>query len=89
GIHVNRMPKLGFIDAVNPEAFGFVNASEVLRGCHIIPAFEHGKTDQFLIGLARQENEDNEDFFRFYVNMWADCDMFMRFRGGGVGHKST
>ncbi|KAJ3925142.1 MAG: hypothetical protein NXY57DRAFT_949196 [Lentinula lateritia] len=91
GIHVNRMPKLGFIDAVNPEAFGFVDPSEVLRGCHIIPAFEHGKTDQFLIGpsLARHENEDNEDFFRFYVNMWADRDMFMRFRGGGVGHKST
>ncbi|KAJ3925316.1 MAG: hypothetical protein NXY57DRAFT_89260 [Lentinula lateritia] len=55
---------------------------------HVI---EHGKTDQFLNGpsLARQENEDNEDFFQFYVNMWADRDMFMRFRGGGVGHKST
>ncbi|KAJ3849673.1 hypothetical protein EV368DRAFT_67254 [Lentinula lateritia] len=74
GIHVNHMPKLGFIDAVNPEAFGFVNPSEVLCGCHIIPAFEHEKTDQFLISpsLARQENEDNEDFFRFYVNIYQN-----------------
>ncbi|KAJ3807711.1 hypothetical protein F5876DRAFT_15890, partial [Lentinula aff. lateritia] len=81
------MPKLGFIDTSNPELFGFVNPSNVIRGCHIIPAFSDGKTDQFLVGpsLARREADNGEDYFRYYVNMWVDRDMFMRFRGGGVG----
>ncbi|KAG0695610.1 hypothetical protein DFH29DRAFT_879939 [Suillus ampliporus] len=29
------------------------------------------------------------DFMYFYVNHFVDRDMFMRFRGGGVGHKMT
>ncbi|KAE9382735.1 hypothetical protein BT96DRAFT_845113, partial [Gymnopus androsaceus JB14] len=110
GICSKRMPKVGFIDAENPEAFGFVNPSDVLRACHIMPAPAYGKTDQFLVGpsLARRESDNHEDYFRYYVNMyvhsfikpfldfysrfysrWPDRDMFMRFRGGGVGHRST
>ncbi|KAH7877053.1 uncharacterized protein C8R40DRAFT_1168980 [Lentinula edodes] len=91
GISTKHMPKLGFIDTSNPESFGFVDPSNVIRGCHIIPAFSDGKTDQFLVGpsLARREADNGEDYFRYYVNMWVDRDMFMRFRGGGVGHKST
>lgn len=108
GIRSKRMPQVGFIEAENPEAFGFVNPSDVIRGCHVIPAFNYGQTDQYLVGpsLARQESDCDEDYFRYYVNMyvsqifflacysrfysrWPDRDMFMRFRGGGVGHKST
>ncbi|KAJ3766797.1 hypothetical protein FB446DRAFT_708323 [Lentinula raphanica] len=91
GIHTKRMPSLGFIDAHDPEAFGFVDPSDVIRACHIIPAYAYEKTTQFLPGpsLARQESDNNEDYFRYYVNMWVDRDMFMRFRGGGVGHKAT
>ncbi|KAJ3768540.1 hypothetical protein FB446DRAFT_602199, partial [Lentinula raphanica] len=93
GIHAKRMPSLGFIDAQaqDPEAFGFVDPSDVLRACHIVPGFAHEKTTQFLPGssLARQESDKIEDYFRYYVNMWVDRDMFMRFRGGGVGHKAT
>ncbi|KAJ3848013.1 hypothetical protein EV368DRAFT_68637, partial [Lentinula lateritia] len=86
GISTKHMPKLGFINSSNPESFGFVNPSNVIRGCHIIPAFSDGKTDQFLVGpsLARREADNGEDYFRYYVNMWVDRDMFMRFCGGGV-----
>lgn len=71
GIHARRMPRLGFIDANNPEAFGFVDPNLVLRGCHIIPDFNEGLTDQFLPGhsFARQETDNNEDYFRYCVNM--------------------
>ncbi|KAJ3804112.1 hypothetical protein F5876DRAFT_70902 [Lentinula aff. lateritia] len=91
GISTKHMPKLSFINTSNPESFGFVNPSNVIRGCHIIPAFSDGKTDQFLVGpsLARREADNGEDYFRYYMNMWVYRDMFMSFRGGGVGHKST
>ncbi|KAJ3755244.1 hypothetical protein EV360DRAFT_86085 [Lentinula raphanica] len=91
GIHAKRMPSLGFIDAQDPEAFGFVDPSNIIRACHVIPAFAYEKTSQFLPGssLARQGSDKIQDYFRYYVNMWVDRDMFMRFRGGGVGHKAT
>ncbi|KAJ3816999.1 hypothetical protein F5880DRAFT_1618699 [Lentinula raphanica] len=91
GIHAKSMPAVGFMDAHDPEAFGFVNPSDIIRGCHVVPGFNHGTTTQFLpsSSLARQDSDDNKDYFRYYVNMWVDRDMFMRFRGGGVGHKST
>ncbi|KAJ3765313.1 hypothetical protein FB446DRAFT_655470, partial [Lentinula raphanica] len=62
GIHAKRMPSLGFIDAQDPEAFGFVDPSDVLRACHI--GFAHEKTTQFLPGSswARQESDKNEDY---------------------------
>jgi hypothetical protein len=73
GIRFKRMPKVGFIDVENQEAFGFVNPADVIRACHIIPAFAHGKTDQFLAGhsLARRESENDEDYFRYYVSMYV------------------
>lgn len=73
GIRSKRMPKVGFIDVENPEAFGFVDPGNVLRGCHIMPAPEYGRTDQFLVGpsLARQESDNDEDYFRYYVNMYV------------------
>ncbi|KAE9391227.1 hypothetical protein BT96DRAFT_1001541 [Gymnopus androsaceus JB14] len=88
GIHAKRMPKLGFINANNPEAFGFLDPSNVIHGCHNEPAFAFGVTDQFLVGssIAHQERDKDMDYFRYYVNMWPDHDMFMRFRGGGIRH---
>lgn len=71
GIHAKRMPKLGFIDASNPEAFGFIDPGNVIRGCHIEPAFALGTTDQFLVGpsIGRQERDKDMDYFRYYANM--------------------
>lgn len=67
------MPKLGFIDANDPEAFGFLDPSSVIRGCHIEPAFISGTTDQFLIGpsIARQDRDGDMDYFCYYVNMYV------------------
>ncbi|KAF8488597.1 hypothetical protein F5888DRAFT_1893304 [Russula emetica] len=33
--------------------------------------------------------DGEEDWDSFYVNFFADRDVFMRFRGGGVGHLGT
>ncbi|KIM48502.1 hypothetical protein M413DRAFT_7405 [Hebeloma cylindrosporum] len=52
-------------------AFGFVDPADVVRAVHLIPWFSEGRTKDMLgPSIAR----------------FVDRDMFMRFRGGGVGH---
>ncbi|PPQ73389.1 hypothetical protein CVT24_008509 [Panaeolus cyanescens] len=72
-------------------AFGFIDPANVIRAVHLIPAFHHGHTKGLLgaSDLARQPEEEDSDWNFFYVNIFADRDMMMRFRGGGVGHLST
>ncbi|KAJ7053101.1 hypothetical protein C8F01DRAFT_1330682 [Mycena amicta] len=96
GLHVNRNPRIGFVPADSESAFGFVDPAAVLRACHIVPAFHYGYDDNGLarsIGRPRHEVDDKDqpdmDWAYYYVLMYADRDMVMRFRGGGIGHKST
>ncbi|KXN81816.1 hypothetical protein AN958_03734 [Leucoagaricus sp. SymC.cos] len=54
------------------------------------PAFHLGQIDTLLHPLiARSSAEDDQDWLCYYVNIFVDHDMLMRYRGGGVGHKST
>ncbi|KAJ7077570.1 hypothetical protein C8R44DRAFT_911496, partial [Mycena epipterygia] len=57
----------------------------VIRGAHIIPAFAWGKTKE-LLAHGSVETTDEEDWQYYYVNFFVDRDMYMRYRGGGVGH---
>ncbi|KAF8223514.1 hypothetical protein L208DRAFT_1102319, partial [Tricholoma matsutake] len=53
-------------------------------GVHLIPAFAYGKTDGLLgPSIACPLKDNDQDWQYFYVNMFVDRDMFMRFRGGG------
>ena len=66
------LPKIGFVpeDGDSP-AFGFLDPSLVIHGCHLIPAFINGRTNQLLRGsasVARQPDEI-DDWARYYVNM--------------------
>lgn len=49
------------------DAFGFVNPSNVLRTCHLIPAFARGKVGVGLSRLAR----DSSDWAAYYVNRYV------------------
>ncbi|KAJ7054561.1 hypothetical protein C8F01DRAFT_995281 [Mycena amicta] len=96
GLHVNRNPRIGFLPADDPDAFGFVDPAAVLRACYIVPAFHYGYHDNGLgrsVGRPRQEVDDERqpdmDWAYYYVVMYADRDMVMRFRGDGIGHVST
>ncbi|PFH46468.1 hypothetical protein AMATHDRAFT_154838, partial [Amanita thiersii Skay4041] len=58
-------------------------------GVHLIPAFHYGHTPALLPpSNICHPDEHNEDWRYFYVNIFIDRDMLMRFRGGGVGHES-
>lgn len=51
----------------NEDAFGFVDPGDILRACHIIPAFSGGKKFNDEVGLSRCAN-DSRDWSRYYVN---------------------
>ncbi|KAI6117281.1 hypothetical protein EDD16DRAFT_1693060 [Pisolithus croceorrhizus] len=85
----------GFQEAQLPKvegdynAFGFLDPSFVIHGCHLIPSFSNGQTMALLqwgASVARHPT-DNDDWCSFYVNMFADHDMLCHFTAIGVGHK--
>jgi len=70
GFKQARLPKISFVPDSN-DAFGFLDPSLVIRGCHIIPAFADGRTDLLMPrgpSLSRRPGEV-DDWRAFYVNM--------------------
>ncbi len=62
--------KLGFVQ--NDEGqipFGFLDPAHVVRGCHLIPAFNAGRTRD-LLDHSFVQNE-NGDWTNFYVNEYV------------------
>jgi hypothetical protein len=71
GLKAARLPKIGFVEDIDESAFGFLDPSLVIRGCHLIPAFSEGKTSELLRTantVARPPGE-KDDWMNFYVNM--------------------
>ena len=73
GRHQARLPKIGFIPDSDEYAFGFLDPAVVLRGCHLMPAFEDGRTTGLLttvssITEARPSGEQ-DDWTNYYVGM--------------------
>jgi hypothetical protein len=72
GARVARLPKVGFVPDTDENAFGFLDPTLVLRGCHLVPAFMVGRTQSLLrttsLTAARRPNEI-DDWVNFYVIM--------------------
>ncbi|KAJ8092300.1 hypothetical protein PM082_023903 [Marasmius tenuissimus] len=70
--------------------------ARVIRVSHMIPAYEYSTVQDILPkdSLARMYEDfyegkyvkEEKDWRYFYVNLFPDMDMFMRYRGGGIGH---
>ncbi|THU94977.1 hypothetical protein K435DRAFT_587118, partial [Dendrothele bispora CBS 962.96] len=73
-----RLPRVGFMDVSDECAFGFIDPANVIRAAHLIPAFNLGRTKN-VEGLSRQEPDKNENWWRYYVGIFSDRDMFARF----------
>jgi hypothetical protein len=56
------------------DAFGFVDPSDVLRACHIVPAFSKGKTHSDNRGLSRLAR-DSSDWRSYVVNRLVQSQM--------------
>ena len=71
GLKVGRLPKIGFVPENDSQAFGFLDLSLVIRGCHLIPAFADGRSSELLttsVTAARPVGEV-DDWGAFYVNL--------------------
>ncbi|RDB25047.1 hypothetical protein Hypma_007810 [Hypsizygus marmoreus] len=70
----------------SPDAFGFLDPAEVLRGCHILPRTALGRVHADNVGIS-QCAKDSGDWKMYFVNRFVDRDMVMRYYWGlGVGH---
>lgn len=74
GFKAARLPKIGFIAETKPNAFGFLDPSVVLRGCHLVPAFASGRTNKLLKMVSPTAAclpNETDDWANFYVIMWV------------------
>ncbi|KAF9475263.1 hypothetical protein BDN70DRAFT_770904, partial [Pholiota conissans] len=87
GFKKKRLHRLQFMPSDDAAAFSFLDPDEVIRAVHLIPAFRYGKTNDLLpeVSLGRALGE-LDDWKYFFVNIFVDRDMYMRFAGGGIGH---
>lgn len=72
GFKAGRLPKFGFVPETSEtsDPFGFLDPSLVIRGCHLIPAFEDERTFDLLSvnPSAGRPLGDTNDWTAFYVN---------------------
>lgn len=72
GPKMARLPKVGFVEATDEDAFGFLDPDLIIRGSHLIPDFHSGKTSDLMPydgpTVARFPDE-KDDWMNFYINM--------------------
>jgi hypothetical protein len=67
GWDARRLDRIQFPSMVDDNTFGFIDPSDVLRSCHVIPAFSRGMLHPDGKGLSRCA-QDSSDFVAYYVN---------------------
>jgi len=72
GWQAQRLHCVGFLDAKEPGAFGFLDPALVICGVHLIPVFSQGQTGELLSppqSVARMLFNETSDWRYYYVNM--------------------
>ncbi|PIL33172.1 hypothetical protein GSI_04622 [Ganoderma sinense ZZ0214-1] len=82
----SELPMVSFPALASDSAFGFIDPSDVLRACHVIPAFARGTAHEDGVGVSLRAR-DGDDYNTYYVGCFSDRDSLMRYHWGmGVGH---
>ena len=67
-----KLPKVGFVLDSDEFTFGSLDPSLIIRGCHLIPSFVDGKTEDLLSAegpsLGRIDSEE-DDWASYYIGM--------------------
>lgn len=81
GAAPRRLERLRFVSGPLAESVGFVHPSQVLRGCHLVPAFAHGRTLDYLPTTETSVLRDEDGDWKYYymnrfvlINSHFDCD---------------
>ena len=78
GWDARRLHRLEFLPHTNPDAFGFLDPNDVIRGAHLIPGFHYGRTKELLPrSIARRPAEQDEDWVYYYINWWVSLGIFI------------
>lgn len=73
-----KLDRLRFPPMANEDAFGFLDPADVVRGCHIIPAFASGK--RYLDGRGISPcAKDSKDWRSYYVNRCVTFSALLSF----------
>lgn len=62
------------------DAFGFLDPADVLRGCHVVPAFSAGRVHpdgKFFSKLSQDQN----DWFSYYINRYVGAIIVFSLHG--------
>ena len=63
-----RLDRIGWVPENDPSgAFGFVDPARVVRACHLIPAFAHGRTTR-LVRFSQTWDTLSGDWCNYYVS---------------------
>ncbi|CDO68696.1 hypothetical protein BN946_scf184652.g23 [Trametes cinnabarina] len=86
GVHTSSLERLQYVpfcDTAWSDTFGFIDPATVIRGCHLIPAFHYGQSTSLLPPCVVRPHTG--DWAYYYLNRFADRDMFVRHLGHSVG----
>ncbi|KAI0028967.1 hypothetical protein K488DRAFT_7820, partial [Vararia minispora EC-137] len=87
GPRTKRLDRVSFVDVRLGPAFGFLDPADIVRACHLLPAFAKGKTRDLLsVASQLQDFTDGQDWNYYYVSRFVDRDMMQRYLGWGIGH---
>ncbi|KAI0027619.1 hypothetical protein K488DRAFT_60899 [Vararia minispora EC-137] len=87
GPRTKRLDRVSFVDARLGPAFGFLDPAEIVRACHLLPAFAKGKTRDLLsVASQLQDFTDGQDWKYYYVSRFVNRDMMQHYLGWGIGH---
>lgn len=68
GFRHRRLHRLRLTSVEDAEAFGFLDPDDIIRGCHLIPAFAHGRPDNGLMPALEPEESNGPLWNYYYVN---------------------
>ncbi|KAF8833568.1 hypothetical protein BDN67DRAFT_992818 [Paxillus ammoniavirescens] len=75
-----------FVSMAKADACSFVDPADVLRCCHLIPAFADRRLHPDGIAMSLRA-QDSDDWKHYYINQFIDQDMVMQYHWGlGIGH---
>lgn len=66
GWHSQQLDELSFPPIDDTDAFGFLDPSDVLRACHLVPVFAKGRKYEDGTGIS-QCAKDQDDWARYYI----------------------
>ena len=67
GFKARHLYRVGFINSKEVGAFGFLDPARVIRTCHLIPAFDLGKTSK-LLRSSRFRDLKHGDWDAYFVS---------------------